>query len=157
MPVDIFLEVRPFGFVPVGEYDNEQHQLFAPGSRVRASITRSKSRDMNAFFWALVSKVARGTGYQKESLASELLIRTGCVHSVTFKDGTVHALPKSIAKMDHTSFKEFVDAAIELICAEYIGGMTKAELIREVERMVKINYHEEKSDGGRRDRLRKPE
>src|SRR5262245_56761971 len=115
MPVELFLTVTPRGFERTTAYDQEQHRMHTVGSRVRVTITLSRSKDMNAFYWALVSHVAQGAGFQKEPLSQELLIRTGYVHSLRLKDGSIHAVPMSIAKMDSTTFRLYVDAAIRLI------------------------------------------
>lgn len=145
------METRPFGFAPVTGYDWEQHGLFADGARVRASITRRKSRDMLAFYWALVSHVAKGAGYQKEPLSQELLIRTGYVDALSFKDGTVHAVPQSIAKMPHETFRSYVDAAIDLIIADYVTGMRRGDLLREVERMIGLSFADAGKPAGSED------
>lgn len=140
MPIEILLAVTPRGFQPVGDHDHELHREFAVGSRVRATITKSKSKDMMSFYWALISHVAKGTGIQKEPLSHELLIRCGYVDALNVKGSTGYWIPKSIAKMDHVTFRNYVDAAIELICREYIAGVRRGDLIKKIERMVGITY-----------------
>ena len=159
MAILILMERRPFGLSPVTARDRDELQAIPLNERVQVSLTRSRSRDMMAFYWAMVDKVAQGAGYTKSALSTELLVRTGTIHAMTFKNGAVHVEAKSIAKMDQDEFREYVDAAIELICREYIGEMTRGELIREVERMVGVTYEAPKrgSDGNKREgRQRRP-
>ncbi len=156
MPILILMERRPFGLSPVTARDQEELRKIPLNERVQVSLTRSRSRDMMAFYWALVDKVAAGTGYTKDALSTELLVRTGTIHAMTFQNGAVHVEAKSIAKMDQEEFREYVDAAIELICREYISGIRRGELIKTVERMVGVTYEPPKrgSDGKREGRER---
>ena len=140
MPIILLMERRPFGLSPVTEHDREELRQLPPYERVQVTLVRSRSRDMTAFYWALIDKVAQGTGWTKDALSTELLIRTGTIHCLTFKNGDIHVEAKSIAKMPQDEFREYVDAAIELVCREYISGMQRGELIREVERMVGVTY-----------------
>lgn len=142
MPIEILLTVTPRGFEPVGDHDHDLHREYAVGSRVRATITKSKSKDMLAFYWALISHVSKGIGIQKDPLSQELLIRTGYVEAIQIKGGGV-VVPMSIAKMPHVTFRAYVDAAIELICRDYIANVRRGDLIGKIEKMVGIKYERE--------------
>lgn len=143
MSSEILLLVTPRGFTPVGDHDHDLHREFAVGSRVRATITKSKSKDMLAFYWALISYVSKGIGIQKDPLSQELLIRGGYVEAIQIKGGSDVIVPMSIAKMQHVTFRAYVDAAIELICRDYIANVRRGDLIGKIEKMVGIKYEKE--------------
>lgn len=135
-------QVRPYGFAPVTGWDDEQRAKYPIGAVVYLSIRKGRSPKMQRFYWAIVDHVASAIGYDKEELSDELLTRTKRIDSHEFINGTISIRPKRISKMGHVEFKDYVDAAIELICAEYLSEMTAGELLREIERMLNITYME---------------
>lgn len=139
MPVEIVAEVRPFGAVPATDEGWDTLKTFAVGSLIRLRIVRSKSEKALRFYWALVQKVGDSIGIGKYPLSDELLIRTGYAEELIFRNGEVHAKPKSIGAMKHDQFCEYMEAAIKLMCAEYVA-LTRGELLREIEQMLNLKY-----------------
>lgn len=141
MPANLLLaEVRPYGFAPVTGWDDDQRAQYPIGSTVHLSILKGRSPRMHRFYWGLVDHVAKAIGYDKDALSDELMIRTGRIDSLHFLNGEISSRPKHISKMGHVTFKAYVDAAVELICAEYIAEMSPSDLLREVETMLHITY-----------------
>lgn len=139
MPVEIVAEVRPFGAVPATDDAWATFKTFAVGSLIRLRIVRSKSERALRFYWALVQKVGDGIGIGKRPLSNELLIRTGYAEKLIFRNGEVHAIPRSVADMKHDEFCDYMEAAIQLLCAEYVA-LTRGQLLREVEQMLNLKY-----------------
>lgn len=136
----LLAEVRPYGFAPVTGWDDEQRAKYPIGAVVHLKIVLGRTPKMHRFYWALIEHIAGGIGYNKYNLSDELLTSTGFIESWTAKDGTIHVRPKRISEMGHVEFKDYFDAAIELICAKYIAEMSVSSLLSEVERMLNISY-----------------
>lgn len=133
-------EVRPYGFAPATGWDDDQRAKYPIGSTVYLTIKKGRSPRMERFYWGLIDHIAQAIGYEKNDLSHELLVRTKRIESRDFLDGTINIRPKRISDMGHVEFKDYVDAAVQLICAEYIADMTPGDLLREVERMLNITY-----------------
>lgn len=140
--VPLKAQVRPYGFAPVTGWDDTQRAKYPIGAFVYISIRKGRSPPMERFYWALIDHIAESIGYDKEELSDELLKRTKRIDSHLFINGVLDVRAKRISKMGHVEFKEYVDAAIELICAEYVAEMTPGELLNEIERMLNISYAE---------------
>ena len=139
------LEVRPFGFVPASEWSEEQRAKYPVGCRVWATISSARSMKMNSFYWAFVALVAKGIGWDKDSLSDELLIRTGRIDTLKlYANGDVNTQPKRISKMDHATFTAYVDDAIELCLTDYIA-MGRKEFLRAAAKMANVTYDEAKA------------
>lgn len=100
---------------------------------------------MNAFYWAFVTLVAKGIGWDKDSLSDELLIRTGRIDTLKlYANGDIKTQPKRISKMDHAEFTAYVDDAIDLCLKDYIA-MAKRDFLRAAAKMARVTYDEAKS------------
>jgi hypothetical protein len=55
-------------------------------------------------------------------------------------NGKVNTRPKRTSKMGHMEFKAYVDAALALICDEYISEMSPGRPLSDVEAMLNIKY-----------------
>lgn len=132
--------VRPFGFMPVTGWDQAQKDKYPLGATVHLVIKKGRSPKMQRFYWGLIDHVAEAIGYDKDALSDELLIRTGRIDVLEFINGKIETRPKRISKMGHVEFKAYVDAAISLICDEYIPEMSPGRLLSDIEAMLHITY-----------------
>jgi hypothetical protein len=146
LAIELLLERRPFGFVPISPADIAEVSTFPVGAVVKAKITRSKSKPMFRFFWKLIQMVADGTGIGKVPLSKELLIRCGYVHSFVMRNGDTAVEPMSIGEMDYDTFKEFFDEALALVCQEYVA-IPRNKLLREAGQMAGMTYEQAFSEG----------
>lgn len=142
MPVEIVCEVKPYGLVPDSHQGQEQLRLFAVGSTVKARLVKSKSRPLLRFYFAVVDEVAKAIGYGKEQLSHELLCRLRKVDAYHCKDGSMFVIPKSIAKMDHDVFLEYVKEVMPIIFGEYVAPESKPATFRIAEKNARTSYRE---------------
>lgn len=150
------MERRVFGFVPLTPVDQEEVELFPIGATVKVKITRSKSRPMLRFYWALVEEIADGLGTGKEQLSHELLITTRRIASYTTKRGELYVEPLRISKMHWREFRDYVSAAIDLIFRDYVAAESRHEMFKVAEQKSRTTYQqaidalekEGESDGG---------
>lgn len=140
MPVEIIMERRVFGFVPLTPVDMEELELFPIGATVKVKITRSKSRPMLRFYWALVEEIADGLGTGKEQLSHELLVTTRRIESYTTKRGELYVEPKRISKMLWREFRDYVSAAIDLIFRDYVSPESRHEVFKIAEQKSRTTY-----------------
>lgn len=136
----ILAVVRPFGFMPVTGWDQAQKDKYPLGATVHLTIKKGRSPKMQRFYWGLIDHVANAIGYDKDALSDELMIRTGRIDVLEFINGKIETRPKHISKMGHVEFKAYVDAAVALICDEYISEMSPGQLLSDVEAMLHITY-----------------
>lgn len=142
MPARIRVIRRPFGLVPATKADAEALAAFPLHEPVTATLSRGRSARMARFYEALVGYVADGIGEDREELKRDLKIKTGRVDSYIVKGGALKVKPRSTATMDHSEFKAYLDAAIEVIIADYLPQMSRMKFVREVERMAGLTYEE---------------
>lgn len=142
MPVEIIMERRVFGFVPLTPLDMEELEMFPIGATVKVKITRGKSRPMLRFYWALVDEIADGMGTGKDELSHELLVTTRRIVSYTTRRGELYVQPKRISKMDWVEFKDYVSAAIDLIFRDYVAPESRHEVFRVVEARSGTTYQQ---------------
>lgn len=135
-------EIRPYGFSPTTGWDDEQRAKYPIGTIVHLSILKGRSPKMHRFYWALIDHVAGAIGRERYEFSNALLVDTRRINAFESREGVLYIVPKSISKMEHVEFKEYVDAAIELICKAYIAAMTAGQLLSEVEKMLNISYAE---------------
>jgi hypothetical protein len=142
MPVTVRLIRRPFGFVPATKADADNLVQFPMHAPLTATLSRGKSRKMFRFYWGLIGHVAEAIGDDKEVLSDELKKETRRIELYDLKNGMTRIKTKSLAAMDHTEFKSYLDDAIGIIIQRYLPHMNRLQLLREVERMLGLTYDE---------------
>lgn len=88
---------------------------------LRADIWQPRNNDLTRLYWAIVSRLARGMGRDKEDIDRELRVLAGhCDTYLTEKYGQIR-VPKSIKEKDcdEMAFKAYFDACIPLIYSEF--------------------------------------
>ena len=92
-------------------------------------------------YWAIVEHVATATGYESADLLHlALKVRLGYYEAPRLPNGKVIVVLESIAfdAMTQDEFQKFMDAAINVICAEVVPGSNREELIAEVNGMLGV-------------------
>ena len=139
------LNMRRYGaaLIPCSLVDEEELMEYANGQDITVTIHRQRSSKQNRFFWALLQKVCSNHDlYQKpEQLLTWLKVRLGYVQQVKFHDKEIWWTTKSISfnKMGQDEFRKFFDSSMDLIITEVIKGISKEDLIKEIESMVGFN------------------
>jgi hypothetical protein len=141
MPVEVLLEVKPYGFTPATADDSEQHRLFAVGSTVKAKITKSKSRPMLRLYWAVVQQVADGIGMGKEQLSHELLCITRRIHAYHCRNGEAYVIPVRISRMHHFELCDYVTEALDLLFNDYAARESRGDVMRLAEQRARTTFH----------------
>lgn len=153
MAIELLLERRPFGLVPTSPADQQELSIFPIGAVIKAKLVRGKSKPMFRFYWKLIQLVGDGTGIGKVPLSKELLIRTGYVNRLMMLNGDQIIEPMSISEMDFDTFRSYFEAAIHMVCAEYVS-IPRNKLLREAGMMAGLTYdeafaqEEKKNNGG---------
>lgn len=136
----IYVRRRGSKLEPCSLVDEEVLQEFPEGKDLSITISRTRSTRQNRFFWALLNKICENhKEYQRaEQLLLWLKIRLGYVEEVRFHDDKVWWVAQSISfnAMDQNDFRKFFDAALDVIVAEVIPGLSVEHLILEIESML---------------------
>lgn len=139
MSVTVFLERRPYGgLMPRMECDAEALAAYPVGMPLRAEIAKpSRSAKAERWYRALLKKVADGIGENDPKvLHTDLKFRTKRVRGYSLRGGETHILPISNADMDYGEFRRYLDDALDVLLADIVPGMKRADLIAEVEAMT---------------------
>jgi len=126
--------------VPCAMVDEEALLNMPEDKDLTVKITRPRSNKHHRFFWAFLNKVCENhdTYSKPDQLLLWLKVRLGYVEEVKFHNEEVFWVAKSTSfgSMDQNEFKKFFDEAVDLVVKEVLPGVTKSDLVREVEEMV---------------------
>ena len=135
------LRVTSDGYVPADDEARAQHARLTPDTLIAGRIWRSRSLPQLRLYWGVLDHVAGATEWENaERLHQFLKIRLGCWDPVRAPSGKVIAVPWSAAfdAMTQDEFQKYMDAAINVICAEVVPGSNREELISEVNSMLGV-------------------
>jgi len=120
--------------------DEEALADIPEGKDLSVTIHRTRSTKQHRFFWALLQLVCENheTYRNANQLLLWLKIRLGYVEEVKFHSDEVWWVAKSISfnAMGQDEFRNFFDAALDVIVDEVIPGILQEDLLREIEHMV---------------------
>lgn len=137
MPVDVICQKIEGRLVPETGYDAELMDQLPVGVGLRCKITQNRSNPHHRWYWKMLSIVAENTEQfpTAEGLHFFLKIRTGFVDHIKLHSGEIVLIPEStsFASMDQTRFKQYVDAAKEVITTDVLPGTTIAEIMGAME------------------------
>lgn len=119
--------------VPYARYDQELFGRYREGEKLRAELTAPRSHSQNRLYWAVLKAVCDATGRwpNSETLHTAIKLHLGVIDTIPGVFGEPVVLPGSTAfrAMDAAGFREFFDAACELISADICPGLTIDELL----------------------------
>lgn len=135
MTIDAIMQKVEGRLVPETGYDAELIDSLPLNKPLRCRITQSRSDRHQRWYWKMLSIVVQNTElfHTAEALHLFLKIRTGFVDHIKLHNGDVVLIPEStsFASMDQTRFKQYVDAAKEVIVTDVLPGTTIDEIMRE--------------------------
>lgn len=146
MATTLILRVDLGKLVPASAHDQECLVDLGFGKEYAAKLTSAKPRSVqqNKFYWALLGKVVENQRHYRrsEQLHIWIKVRLGYVEEMVFHDNRTATKVSSTAfdKMDNHDFRQYMDAAIDVLVTEIIPGLKRTALIREVENMLGISY-----------------
>jgi hypothetical protein len=118
---EFFVQREGGGLKPYTVEDAEKISRLAFGKPILVKATVQRNGRFAALYWVLCQRIGNALGLDVEVVSDMLKIETGHAHTLKSKKyGTLH-LPRSIsfAKMDESSFREFFDKAVSVICSEW--------------------------------------
>lgn len=127
----LWLVRQPHGLVPASQYDAEELERYAIGTRITATVEQPKNGDLMRFWFALIGKVAKGLGLSPESLRFRLMVRAGCCDRVVELGDQMMVVPRSVASLDQGEFSDLVDRTVEIVTTELLPGVDAKELLDE--------------------------
>lgn len=129
----LFVRRQGFALVPHARYDQELFARYREGEKLRAELTAPRSHSHNRLYWAVLKAVCDATGRwpNSETLHTALKLHLGVVDTIPDVHGEPVILPGSTAfrAMDAAGFREFFDAACELISTDICPGLTVDDLL----------------------------
>lgn len=140
MATQLILRRAMNGLAPVTAHDAEILAGVPMNREFTATLTQQRSQRQNRFYWSLLSKVVSNHPFYQRSEPLHLWLKTrlGYVEEIRFHDGKTEFKASSTAfdKMDGFEMRRFMDAAIDVLCAEVLPGVRRRELLAEVEHML---------------------
>jgi hypothetical protein len=136
MPIDVIMHKMEGRLVPATSYDAELVDSLPLNKDLRCKITVSRSDPHQRWYWKMLSKVVENTEMfaTSEALHLFLKVRTGFVDCIKIHTGETVIIPESTSygSMDQTRFKQYTDAALEVIVTDVLLGTTIDEIMSEV-------------------------
>ena len=129
---------------PVDESGEEAIRSLGQGEIIEVTFRRPRNTKMHRLFWALMSLVWDQLDHKEyptvETLVTRVKIATGHRDEYTFDGGVVAFVPRSIAfhAMDQPEFERFFEAVCDWVVAYVLPGVSRADLLEEIEVMVGI-------------------
>lgn len=153
MAEPITMRREGYRLVPCSLTDEDALRDLPEGRDLTVTVTRSRRPKHHRFFMALLKKVCENheTYKRPEQLLLWLKIRLGYVEEVRFHDDKIWWVAKSVSfhAMGQDDFKQFFDAALDVIVSEVIPGLDQYQLLQEVTEMIGFDMTElsENNDG----------
>lgn len=121
-PVVAFIR-KGDGLYPELDIDKRALDGIAQGQRVRIRIEEFRNQGRHRLYWAILNEVIQATdcALSPERLHELVKLKTGLVEIVSLPDGTVYALPGSIAfdKISEAEFIAFLEKAVFWLTETY--------------------------------------
>jgi hypothetical protein len=114
------------------------------GAELMVEFKQPRSIQHHRWFFALVNLVHANDPQSRtvEDLRSQITVAAGHYSHGILPDGTVVAVPKSIAfhKMDQAEFAAFADSAVRAVVQHFLPGVTEQGLRNEIAEMIGIGW-----------------
>lgn len=114
-------------------------QKLGDGAVVTVEVRKPRSPRSLNWYWALLQKLAETQDVipTKELMHKVLKVETGlCQVFIWNGKAIVQEESVSFDRMTEDEWRQYLDAAVRVICTKIIPGMDEGELRREVEEMV---------------------
>jgi hypothetical protein len=127
--------------LPHAPVDGERIRDFPAGKALKITVTQPRrSNPQLRLYWSMLGLVCENLDQDisPETLHDWLKLRLGIVNNVRQRNGTVIAVPKSIAfdKMEHGEFTAYFDKVKALLGEHLIPGLNSEALEREARAML---------------------
>jgi hypothetical protein len=126
----------PRGLMPCDEESYQAIGALQRDEEVQIRIVRERSNPQLRLFWTVLDHVARNTDWEdSERLLIALKVRLGRYDLCQLPNGKTVPVPHSISfdKMPQEQFQTFMERALDVICADVLGGYDKDQLVREAQ------------------------
>jgi len=127
--------------VPIDDDATESLVALKQEQKLVVNVSPSRNPDHHRLFFALIKLVVDNTVLFQTVDDALLAIKIAC-HEVDVwispSTGEVYYIPRSIKfeKMDQARFRRLFDRAVYVICDQWLAGVDKDELLREVWKLV---------------------
>lgn len=130
----------PAGFAPLAACDAEQMEHIPIFADVRANLTMPRSMPRHRFYWVVLGIVADNQERFRtaEDLHTAIKVKLGYVEDFVLIDGSLLIRPRStdFESMDELEFRQYMEAAFQIIVTDIIPGLDLEALKEEGRRKV---------------------
>jgi hypothetical protein len=146
--VKVFLVKQLRSLHPADDGAEELLQRIKMGEIVEVELRRPRNIQHHRLFFALMNLVWQNIDHEKYPTVEALIVRmkidTGHRDEMVFEGGVLAYIPRSIsfAAMSQDEFSQFFDRCCDWIAEKVIPGITKAEILAEIEPMISSMHME---------------
>lgn len=110
------------------------------GSVVRVDVKRPRSLPWHARYWALVSLISDNSSRTPDEVHALLKLKAGLVKRMEERNGTVWAIPDSVAfdRMTAEEWAVYWDKVVQIVCADLLPGVTAEQLRQELANLAGV-------------------
>jgi hypothetical protein len=136
--VDLVTTWNGKALVPATKADIAALDRVRKGAPLGTKVIFRRSVVHNRWYRGLVGVVADGLGLHPDALHAELKSKAGLVRRILLGDAGpfVELESCAFATMDESAFREYVSLAIEIIFRDYLPGVRRGPVFKQVEAMV---------------------
>jgi hypothetical protein len=142
---DIYMYRKGAFLAPASPMDAVDIQSLPEGVIVSVNVIRKRSNKQERFLRALVAMVADGIGQDRDLTLDQIKFSLGMIEPIDVF-GEIRYRPKSTSRDAMPSQEEynaFVNRVIELVQSHYLPGIKKVGIVRQIEKMLRLDHHVE--------------
>jgi len=138
MSAPLLLRRTLSGFEPANDLSAELVRKVKLGEVVKCELKRPRSLPWHARYWALVSLVSDNSSRTPDEVHALFKLKAGLVKRLEGRNGTVWAIPDSIAfhAMSREEWAVYWDKVVAIVCNDLLPGVTEEQLGAELRKLV---------------------
>jgi hypothetical protein len=141
MATSLVVSVKEHRLIPASHLDWEMLDGVREGVDMSCKLTLPRSLPQQRWYRGLVTKVATGCGLPHSVLHENLRIKAGLWHINISGEVPVTILHSTAFDvMDGIEFTSYIEFALMTIMSDYLPGIKRSELIREIDAMTNIEF-----------------
>ena len=125
---------------PCSPFDAESLEMLPAGKELAVRTSLARSVPALRFYWAMLKLVCDNLDQptRPDTLHQWLKLKLGFTEKLKLRSGEIVDLPSSVAfdKMDEETFRDYLEAAKQLIVTQIIPRMDSKALEREAQAML---------------------
>jgi len=140
MAETVYLKANKLGVLRAVDVSSEEIVRGMAGKEVKAVLTMPRNIKHHKKYFKLIGLVFEAQSHytDRDDMRGDIMVALGYCKRINSWDGSVRIKETSVsfANMDQTKFDEVYNRTLDFIVKEIIPGVSKADLVRELEEFM---------------------